>query len=144
MEDRLCPNEKRPLLCPWKEGWKGLERVNHFPLFSSPSLAPDFPSLPPSPSLSLHPFANDLACLHIVTYSLPGHSSAVGLPCALPTRSPSPPFPPPPLQPRSLCPTHLFVPSLTWRIGVSLSHGHTLLLHSSPLNRVFLGHSSTR
>lgn len=47
--------------------------------------------------VSLHPFANDLACLHIVTCSLPTHSSTVG---RLAAHSPRP--------------LHLIVPTLTW------------------------------
>ncbi len=47
--------------------------------------------------VSLHPFANDLACLHIVTCSLRTHSSTVG---RLAAHSPRP--------------LHLIVPTLTW------------------------------
>lgn len=81
--------------------WWGmiLERVNP-PFPTLYPTAPDFSCLQPTttaphPSIYPHPFANDLACLHIVSCSRPGHSSPVG---------------------DSQRPPHLIVPSLTWRI----------------------------
>lgn len=67
--------------CPW--------------LYLFPSATKHSHPLPHPSPIPLHPFANDLACLHIVSCSQLGHSSPVS---------------------DSQHPPHLIVPSLTWRI----------------------------
>lgn len=74
-----------------------LERVTRKGLNPPPVLPRATAFLSLSHCVSLHPFANDLACLHIVTCSLPTHSSTVG---RLAAHSPRP--------------LHLIVPTLTW------------------------------
>ncbi len=85
------------LLSPW-EGHP--QRVKPSP----PVLPRATASLSLPHRVSLHPFANDLACLHIVTCSLRTHSSTVG---RLAAHSPRP--------------LHLIVPTLTWRIENDVS-----------------------